>query len=315
MKSFLLSAFFWAIASCSGGGGGDPVETTAEGACSEYALASCTFDQRCDPYSYRVWNGDPSACLARSRSDCFTTLGVSGSLAKPDDMHACAVRIGQASCDDVFYGSGWPEECRPRGLFADGAPCGLSVQCRSGRCGGAGATTCGTCASQVPDGAPCVATANCGRNSVCDQQVCVPRVPLGASCGPGAVCLGWLECSGAASATGVCSKLPGLGAACSPNVGDPCDPFVGVGLVCDTATLTCTGEKSIPIGEACSTVDPSCGIEGYCQLSADGGNGGVCRALLKDGAPCTAFDECIGPSTCINSVCTPPDPGRCHPSL
>src|SRR5262249_53113289 len=143
--------------------------------------------------------------------------------------------------------SGWPAECRPPGLLADGAPCGLSVQCRSARCKGSNGVNCGTCVSQVPDGAPCVAIGNCGRNSFCYQQVCVPRVSLGGSCGTGVYCLGLLECI-SLTGNGVCSKPPGLGERCNPDDFLACDDTY---LVCDATTLTCTEPKSVGIGEAC----------------------------------------------------------------
>jgi hypothetical protein len=329
MKAFRFAALLAAALACScsnssttTGTGGGLLDPTAESACTEYALRMCQLDEKCDPYFYRQYGGEASACLTRKRTECVAMLTANGTGATAQDLQTCAAVVSTYSCDDIVANRKRPDECWRRGAIAEGGPCGLHAQCQSGWCDNVSmGTPCGVCGPHAPEGSACLQTNDCDRYLFCSKQVCVPRVPLGGPCDGPVRCLGALACLGADGGSRVCSKPLGPGASCDPGITTPfqCDAYLG--LNCDESTRTCTEPKLTPIGESCWMFDPDAGVSvptgdcgfglgAYCHIG-DGG-AGVCRPTVKDGDRCDNRDACIPPAECINSICAMPNPNDCR---
>jgi hypothetical protein len=205
----------------------------------------------------------------------------------------------------------------PPGTRLDGRPCYSFAQCASLWCAGivvvdqAGernprALQCGTCRTQLPEGAACnVVTEFCQAGTPglsCFRGVCRLRGL------PGTACDSWNDCA----APSICNSAGFCGAA--NQAGETCVSGTDCAgeLSCDPATKTCAfGEHGQP-GDACDGEFHWCWL-GRCNI-AEGASTGVCPLVIPDGAACDPDDPartCDSFAFCMNGVCQIPDANTC----
>jgi hypothetical protein len=158
-----------------------------------------------------------------------------------------------------------------------------------------------------------------------DCTVVTPLVPTGGACqafagvNVSAECMGDDYCrrgTGAARCTGTCTARVALGQACDSSTDLRC----AKGATCDGATKRCVADVGLIEGQSCAIVsEPGCATNLFCDVGADGGVAGVCRALKTSG-PCRTDSECVRPARCMGpagaGVCAPTKPigASCTPN-
>jgi hypothetical protein len=288
------------------GGGDSPSGPSVEQACSDWATAICTQQQKCTPFPVTVFYGDVPTCSTRTALQCKATYGLAGSTSDTSKLEACAQAYGSQSCAD-FLGFVTPDACNITGTAADGAVCGNSAQCQSGYCKPQTNATCGACAERSGKLGACTLLTDCTSGNICSQGTCWPSVASGAACGAHAPCGGTLACIG-----GTCQTPGAVGATCAAQT--DCD--LDHGVYCDVATSKCAQEQTAPAGQSCGVVNSAlvlCSAAASCILP-DGGTQGTCLAPAMDGASCDTMmgPGCMAGAACTGGSCKVPDYSGCH---
>jgi hypothetical protein len=281
-----------ALIACSSSSGG--VAATPESACDDFVSALCNKLQECTPNAIAIAYKDANDCIARQKPQCVKAVNAPSTGATPSVVSDCAGAYRAATCDDFFA---QPQACRtPAGALADGAPCGEAAQCTGRRCNKPTGSICGACAPRVPAGGDCKSTSDCEDTLICGPTKCVVPSKAGEACGGTAPCAAPLLCS-----KGTCGAGVGAGESCAD--GEACKS----GLACEPSSKVCQELSFAKPGEACGLVSGSivgCAGGAVCK--------DTCVAPAADGASCSAGGApCQAPASCLNGVCTIPDPGSC----
>lgn len=147
---------------------------------------------------------------------------------------------------------------------------------------------------------------DCGQGLACDSMTatCVEigelPVGLGGDCEIGFVdlpCADGLFCTRHEEGYNTC-ELPA-------EVGSPCNQYqcLGADVTCDGSTVTCVAKAAE--GESCESTSCAAGL--YC----DGGQGSTCVAQYGYGSGCANDSVCADGGSCIDNICTPPQPVVC----
>jgi hypothetical protein len=279
----------------------DLADAGAEAACSSYLAAYCTKLQSCDPVDfYGLFFGTVAQCESRLTPSCLARIAAPGTAATPAAVPACGQATSGEDCAAFLTGPP-PGPCIWSGSLANGTHCEFDAQCESTHCASGTDTWCGvcqpraavgqsclsascqyglvclaaggsTCAQPVAQGGPCDTRDQCVLPLTCAQGTCSPRAPIGESCAAGLDCALGAYCE---RDSGLCAALS-YGAA-----GDPCEE--GAGRLCSAGT---------GCRDSAGTPSPS----------------GTCVALAADGLPCVSSADCLVPSRCVGTRCTPAVP-------
>ena len=295
--------------------------TAGRDGCDALAEAATAYFQKCLPA--------PSVALAiaqRFAAECKMVAGAPGSTGIGAALRACEAAYESAA--EVCAAMDAAPCLPPRGVSANGAPCGADAQCVSGFCsvptGGIDAPSayfsfavaqnammpavtrgaCGTCA-------PC-GDGPCGSGLVCEQGTCAPPHPgdVGESC-VAYPCKNGLQCD---TRKITCAVPAAEGEACV----DP-QSSLGLGcaapLVCQHAGMGVTGTcvRGIAQGGRCSPSGLAC-ARGQCDLTAGADRndplGGTCSLrsrLPAVGQPCEEGVPCEY-GVCASGKCPFPIP-------
>ncbi len=256
-------------------------------------VGAATLTLQADTTSARA-DYDPAqagACIDAIRNAPCTLTGLVAQEAQPSPC--TAVFSGKVAAGATCYANG---EC------AGKASCLLFAACTTACCAGtcvAPTTATGDCAS-----APCPTGSYC-RQTATTTFRCTPQTTTeGAFCDHSEGCAAPLLCIADTSGlTGTCGRtLPATGGVCNQSAGcddardycsasNVCARWVGVGAACTAGTAT--------------TVD-NCVWYAYCTA-------GVCKQLGAPGAVCITdttgeLDDCLGGQTCpvATRTCTAP---------
>jgi hypothetical protein len=192
----------------------------------------------------------------------------------------------------------------PAGTLATGMACGNNAQCQSNYCMVAATASCGACGTKAANGGSCTTDNDCPSGSACTAGTCVAEGQAGGTCDATHPCGEPLVCK-----TGTCATAAEAGQSCTAGT---CDSTQG--LYCNTQT-TCETVQTAMAGGACGvtgTQYTACTAGATCKLGT--AVSGTCQAPAADGAACdnTKGPLCLAPSTCVNKVCTLPDPASCN---
>ena len=314
------------------GGGGDDDALAFEDLPAEFARAQCELFERCYGPLYHIFlTFEDSTKRAESefRDSGFGALGaaVDAKTVKYDGKKAalCLQALATRECSQANERP--IEVCEEAlvGTAALGGDCNLDEECEGSHICEFAAQCPGTCVERYTEGHPCVENDECATTLVCSDATkrCVVPAADGEACGAGVEpqCDGGLLCEGeddGAGRPGTCRPLDriaehGVGEACSPSVGDLCEP--GLSCVIDslTPTFVC---KTIPAsGGSCGIGFPeNCPVGEYCPL----GNAELalsvfeasCVPLPQVGEPCATRPDFIAGRCEPYSRCDEPT-GRC----
>lgn len=220
-----------------------------------------------------------------------------------------------ATCVSSCTDSCCPGTCQPK--YELGQTCDLGDSCEPGR-------VCHHTCLSGDIGSTCASDRDCDSNAWCSAGTCRPDLPLGAECTRSLQCGGETSCIGLS----INSSTPGHCLAIS-SPGDRCDYFCYGNLYCD-ASGTC---RELPLpGQSCSGFVPCRGTDtvchnGQCVLLGDIGAdcsslpcmpGLFCTSELGDSKPtCVAPQQkgepCAAPGHCESYRCsgTTDQPGLC----
>ncbi len=259
-----------------------PIGPSLSEACAALGDAVCSKLSQCSSFGLQLAYGDEATCKARSAKGCV--VDYPSSSLTPSRATACAASLGAVECSKFLLGD-LGDACNPApGLLDNGAACIDGPQCKSTFCAKPLSDHCGMCAAPTSEGDACVNQA-CSRGTACSD------------------------------ATKKCAKPTSgkVGASC--NGQEDCDLAHGVG--CNTFSKKCIALALASNGKTCGAdnlVAPTkftlCEAAGTCSAITNG----TCSAAAADGASCTAGASgpyCLGPSKCISSKCTLPDPSTC----
>jgi hypothetical protein len=237
----------------------------------------------------------------------------------PKWLEACIAALESSACDPTAP----PGACEPgRGTLPDGANCNEDAQCQSGVCNRPGSSvnsnpSCGTCATTLPEGAPCMGTDRCAPGTACNYALAPDRVcqkfgDVGVTCGKySPPCRAGLSCfiTDQVASTGACTRPARAGAACDMTT-------CVAGLVCDPLTMKCISPTAWPkSGEPC-TATTLCRV-GKCVYTSQ--TAMTCANLIGDGEHCpfgdpVARDTCDTSAACLDGLCTIVDTRACPAS-
>jgi hypothetical protein len=310
MRARWCSIAWLLLPACAGGSAPVPLEEAA----SRSAAASCEAGLRCGLFP------DEASCAGAVEPELGQLrLDVSAGkiIYDAEAVGACFDALASLRCDD--YRTADPASCRRAltGTVADGDPCHLVDDCRSGDCDMSGcarglaccAGICGPSSTTVADGASCAdAAVRCADGSYCAgfgaAALCARRGVVGADCDARGQCADGLDCLRARVGTqGTCGPYPKSGEACSREPDDNCGD---VRFYCDQVTLRCT--KRLAVGVNCSHSPSGCVLYAGCEASS-----GKCVALARAGAPCDVAVGCLGLLPCTSGVCAASAPGELCP--
>lgn len=282
-------------------------------ACADYAKAVCSQYDKCTPFEIKVVYGDEPTCEQRVRLACTPAVEAPGTTISPNSVGQCAVAYNSDTCAELLDNA-QPSACAFVGSVAVGGACGSDMQCSSGYCRLALASTCGTCATRAqsgqagPDGGPaCIVDTDCAATLICGNGKCVAPGAMGAACSTSAPCSRTLACIG-----GSCATPYPVGHACS--AATDCDGANGA--VCDMVTTkACIATGTAAAGAACGVINKGltvCTAGATCENVSTAGIG-TCHQPAADGAPCGPGIGCTSPAVCTTSAkCTLPAPSSCH---
>lgn len=298
---------------------------SADQACTDLAIASCTKLDQCVFNGTTARYGGASTCRQRQKQACMVRLGAAGTGNSPSDVEGCVSLLPSSSCNDFDLGN--IPECQARiGSGATGAPCAFGGQCQSSNCAIVTGTNCGPCAGPNAAGDSC-ATTSCSHGFACVKGtlLCQPIGSGGASCDTDHPCGAGLSCvTPSGSSSGTCETAgSSLGAACDPKrqTAPGCD--ANAGLYCDGTTNSCANVTYVTAGAQCGSVNHvgvGCTNASTC-FGAQGSTPGTCIADAANGAPCDtqAGPACVPPAGCVtggpavtSGICRLPDPTVCH---
>jgi hypothetical protein len=304
-------------------------------ACAVLAQAQCERRQACTntamgsggaalyPDGVFIMNtyGDMMTCLARQQLACVNNATAPGTGTSPAQLEKCASEFASWSCTDLFDGNANPPpDCAPPGKLANGQVCVLAGQCASRFCAGTKYASCGVCADEPLDGAPCD-TSGCAPGQECKVDstsaaaICRDRLPAGdTTCTLDFPCQAFSSCVGAsttdATKAGVCTPTAiALGAPCG-GTNQACEGNLGLACVGAVGAKTCQQVAYGRSPAACGTLAD--GSHAEC-INADcfTANGpaaatdttATCIAQAADGATCdTQFGPlCLTPARCVTA--------------
>ena len=249
-------------------------------ACADTAAAVCAKISSCSAFGLGAVYGDLSTCKTRYAISCMATFSGTGTHHTPATTETCANSIGALDCAS-FLALNYGAACAPiPGDLANAAACGDDSQCSSTFCARPTGSQCGTCAATTSAGSPCV-------NGACST---------GTTCPTGAAnCIAPV----AGKVNDVCTYQA------------QCDLAQGVG--CNTTSSKCMALML--------STDGTCGLNGASPFKVCPGTGtcsnvlgGNCASAAVDGTACDATNgpSCLPPARCVGSICTLPDPTKCH---
>lgn len=310
MKSrrLLLGGLLWAcVAATACGSGGSPGGSSSKSDCTSLATAICDATEQCSPFYLSANYGDMATCVARNVLACQAFTTASGASVKPSDYAACAKGYAQLDCAHLMgalHGTIVPSGCAVPGARANGQPCGVDTQCKSGYCQHT-SVTCGTCEDLRASGAPCTQVADCQAGLTCSSAhiTCAEPGKVGDACTLSTDCAIGLAC-----AANKCVKPGEAGAPCT--LLEDCD--VDQGMICGLQH-TCMATQLAKIGAACGIVNNAlvaCEGAGFCDIP-QGKTTGTCRAPPKDGGACGPTKLCMLPAMCVSNTCRLPDTTTC----
>jgi hypothetical protein len=302
-----------AILACSGSS-----TTISSSACEHLYNALQTYYAKCG-----ITVGIPmGAQRDRGIKSCEQIASVMGSTTTSGDIDSCASALEGVPCNSEKALEALTS-CTKPGTLANGAACGSSIQCTSGRCTNT-STMCGVCQATAKEGEACsqgmycitslvcsgttgtclkpvygaagaacdTFAQRCGDNLRCDYTAkkCVAYATAGAACASTTECAAPLVCTAMK-----CADPPGAGGDCSMNNRCAKD------LVCDyNGTKTCTTLTYAKAGQPCSSAN-------VCESSLSCPQSKVCPMVIADGAACNPADTmatCDYAAQCVNGVCT-----------
>ncbi len=292
--------------------------------CSAYAGAYCGRLQNCAPgFFFPGQFLDVAACEATYARKCRLERAAPGVSVGIDALGPCVSAIEASSCSDVLSRK-VPAACGTVGTLAEGAACGIDMQCTTGFCAKT-SSGCGMCARAPAAGEPCVngrcgALATCGGGFGPDRR-CVPIVDLGGTCGPDAYCRFGLDC-----VSGKCS--PGLkeGAPCmAGETGNTARCDVLQGLQCNgfTENSTCRKPTYVDVGKGCGFNEEetdaglmfqptACRADGFCPQNTPEATTCLRRALEGEACEPNTPDSCATELVCRKERCVFDEPSLCH---
>jgi hypothetical protein len=294
-----------ASAPVDAGGDAGAGGTAIARACADTAFARCNALHVCSDAALEIRFGDLRTCEAIFEASCLNVLSAPSSGQTIAGAEACTADLAQPNpkwqCADYLLAQNPPPECQlPNGGLADGAPCALPQQCKSGFCSVANGKMCGTCAPAIAVGASCAGLSACPRQYLCNgpTQKCVGYANMGSSCSPGQPCAAHLACVGynpQSGAPGTCEQAIGTANSPCSFQGAGCDVLQG--LSCNAQTQTCATALIQMPGEACGVVGNQ---QAYCYGGGDCVDG-ACRAAGLPGDPCDIVNgpSCITLANCI----------------
>lgn len=326
------------------GGSGD----SPDKACAVLAQAQCERRQACTdtalgsagspiyPDGVFIMNtyGDMTTCLARQQLACLNNATAPGTGTSPAQLEKCASEFASWSCTDLFdNNANPPPDCAPPGKLANGQTCAMAGQCASRFCSGTKNSSCGLCADEPLDGAPCD-TSGCAPGQECRTEstgavLCRDRLPVGdTTCTSDYPCQAFSTCLGASATdvtkAGVCtSSALALGAACG-GTNPACEGNLGLACLGAAGAKTCQQVAYVRAPAACGTLaDGSraeC-IDADCFTAVATDTSGTCIAQAADGAACDTQlgPLCLAPARCVTPIgattatCVVPSATLCGP--
>lgn len=246
-------------------------------------------------------------CVTAARDDCVRGAESPAATIADSDLAACGSRYAELTCAELYA---LELRCElPPGTKENGQSCVAHTDCKSAFCV-YGGESCGTCAVQPAEGAPCI-NFQCGPVRSCRDEVCITPKTTGASC------VESRECSGAYSCVkGVCTApLDGEGESCDPNGLELPTCNLQRLVYCAPDTNRCTAIAVAANGEPCGLVDGAfvaCALTQFCDAAA-GSEQGTCRPKRAAGEPCALGEEqCKDGLVCRNGVCSDPGQVSCN---
>jgi hypothetical protein len=281
----LLVALAFVFAACGGGGSlsiDEYPQEFREAFCKNFVKCGVVKDlQSCRALNFGVDLHLSGTALAAFDSDKAKFDG--------GKAQSCVDAIADSSCDLTDESQRvLPEVCDEiaSGTLHAGDACTVGAQCISQRCTiqNCGMACCpGTCSG---DAAPVIAKvgescqrSRCTTGTFCNNvnAICTALKPAGSTCSFQSECDYGTACIGAGE-TGICTKLPHLGEACT----DFCTDF---GSICDPTSHICV--KVVLAGEACLGQGEASNCSPLFTCDA-----GRCSAGIALGATCAADDHC-----------------------
>jgi hypothetical protein len=311
------------LVSCGGSGNGAPLadagtpgegggNLTPEQACGEAATSLCTKVSTCAPFLLTLLFGDMTTCLDSYTHGCLASANAPSSGATPASFQRCGADYAQGTCADLFSHNP-PASCRASGgSVPNGGACGDDWQCTSGHCSVPANATCGVCGDRLGAGRQCRVEDDCDFGLRCTDGACVAQGAAGATCDVGHPCSFDNTCRLAdGGTTGTCGPFSGAGQPCTALE----DCGLAQGLVCNPQTKVCQMATSAQAGEQCGFVGGTivfCAGSGGRCTTPPGGITGTCPALVTPGGACSTTMPCKAGATCVNALCTSPDPSTCR---
>ena len=272
-------------------------------ACDGYAAIICAKLDACTggvnvPMNY----ASVDECTAREALTCVASLEAPDNGGSASGIERCGAAVQAGSCADFFDHTNLPSPCvaRPGPRPAD-APCAFNGQCASSWCWLGTGATCGRCSTRPGVGAPCVANADCGGQSLhCSAALgaCEPIVAPGSACDAQHLCPFEESCVTAdGGASGICTVRGALGTSCDAKLVNAPLCANDFGVFCPSATDVCALA-------VVAQPDETCGITA--GVTVNGVKGPSSMAICYGGSACS-------PSTASNGLCSPAaaDGNRC----
>jgi hypothetical protein len=312
------------------GGSGD----SPDKACAVLAQAQCERRQACTdtalgsagspiyPDGVFIMNtyGDMTTCLARQQLACLNNATAPGTGTSPAQLEKCASEFASWSCTDLFdNNANPPPDCAPPGKLANGQICAMAGQCASRFCSGTKNSSCGLCADEPLDGAPCD-TSGCAPGQECKTEstgatLCRDRLPVGdTTCTTDYPCQAFSTCVGASAAdvtqAGICTaSVLTLGSPCG-GTNPACEGNLGLACLGSAGAKTCQQVAYVRQPAACGTladgsraecINADCFTATGPAAATD--TNATCVAQAADGAACdTQLGRlCLAPARCVTS--------------
>ena len=285
---------------------GDP-DASDHAACNDYAAIICAKLDACTG-GIDVAMNYPSTdeCITREALACVASLQAPDNGGSPSGIERCGAAIAAGSCGDFFDHTNLPSPCVARpGPRPNDAPCAFNGQCASSWCWLAPNAACGLCSTRPDVGAPCLANADCGGQSLhCSSALgaCEPIVSPGSACDAQHLCPYEESCvTPDGGATGTCTVRGAVGSACDGKL-------VGAPLCANDFGYFCPSATDVCALAVVAQPDESCGITA--GVTVNGVKGPSSMAICYGGSGCF-------PTTAAKGLCTPAaaDGARCDTAL
>jgi hypothetical protein len=286
--------------------------------CEAYWGEVCAAYEKCVPMMLYMTFPDVASCANLMTDRCVDYVFSEESNTTPQQFQACTDAVAPilADCgafeDWLVWGITTVAACdTPAGQLADGAECSSSYQCETSHCSVPSGSTCGSCTKLLDEGGDCT-SGDCKGGLVCTSGVCTKMPGLGDACSYSNACGPKLACI-----QSKCVEHADIGESCTPTPQNDHCRFTGW---CNTDTTTCE-----PYGTSATDAEP-CGILGasieycapgfICRISNKNTFTGTCEPRRKLGETCEELyavgGNCYELASCVDGTCQAVDPHTCE---